>query len=289
MKKVFIFLFAVMMSVSMSAEVLFTEDFTAGIGTSVESNNGWFTPYDGASGVSITNGLEFPDYVMSGVGNAVLLDGNCGQYQPHHSFAEVSQGSVYVSFMFQPFVVGKAGWFFCLRDAYSQSTFNYVARIHLSADGLLGLRFYKTAEAVFDETMPLDGQNTYLVVLKYTIVEGTTTIKYRSTPSILCLLPNLPRRLSVRSPMPKPRTSVRKTSSCAHSMPTHGWYSMVSALPPRGRKPSPHLLRLLRLFRTPNRRTSSAITSLVNPYQIPIMGLLYKGGSKYRRMRIFSL
>ena len=161
-----------MMSVSMSAEVLFTEDFTAGIGTPVESNNGWFTPYDGASGVSITNGLEFPDYVMSGVGNAVLLNGNCGQYQPHHSFAEVSQGSVYVAFMFQPSVVGKAGWFFCLRDAYSQSTFNYVARIHLSADGLLGLRFYKTADTVFDETMPLDGQNTYLVVLKYTIIEG---------------------------------------------------------------------------------------------------------------------
>lgn len=172
MKKVFIFLFAVMMSVSMSAEVLFTEDFSAGVGALVESNNGWFTPYDGASGVSITNGLEFPGYVMSGVGNAVLLDGNCGQYQPHHSFAEVSQGSVYVAFMFQPSVVGKAGWFFCLRDAYSQSTFNYVARIHLSADGLLGLRFYKTADPVFDETMPLDGQNTYLVVLKYTIVEG---------------------------------------------------------------------------------------------------------------------
>lgn len=172
MKKVFIFLFAVMMSVSMSAEVLFTEDFTAGIGTPVESNNGWFTPYGGASGVSITNGLDFPDYVMSGVGNAVLFDGDCGQYQPHHSFAEVSQGSVYVAFMFQPSIIGKAGWFFCLRDAYSQNTFNYVARIHLSTDGLLGLRFYKTADAVFDETMPLDGQNTYLVVLKYTIVEG---------------------------------------------------------------------------------------------------------------------
>lgn len=172
MKKVFMLLFAVMMSVSMSAEVLFSEDFSAGVGTLVENNNGWFTPYDGASGVSITNGLEFPGYVMSGVGNAVLLDGNCGQYQPHHTFAEVSQGSVYVAFMFQPSAVAKAGWFFCLRDAYSQSTFNYVARIHLSADGLLGLRFYKTADTVFDETMPLDGQNTYLVVLKYTIVEG---------------------------------------------------------------------------------------------------------------------
>lgn len=165
-------LFAVMMSVSMSAEVLLSEDFSAGVGTLVESNNGWFMPYDGASGVSITNGLEFSGYVMWGVGNAVLLDGNCGQYQPHHTFAEVSQGSVYVAFMFQPSAVAKAGWFFCLRDAYSQSIFNYVARIHLSADGLLGLRFYKTAEAVFDETMPLDGQNTYLVVLKYTIVEG---------------------------------------------------------------------------------------------------------------------
>ena len=61
-------LFAVMMSVSMSAEVLFSEDFSVGVGTLVESNNGWFTPYDGASGVSITNGLEFPDYVMSGGG-----------------------------------------------------------------------------------------------------------------------------------------------------------------------------------------------------------------------------
>lgn len=124
MKKVLILLFAVMMSVSMSAEVLFSEDFSAGVGTLVESNNGWFTPYDGASGVSITNGLEFPGYVMLGVGNAVLLDGNCGQYQPHHTFAEVSQGSVYVAFMFQPSAVAKPiGSFVCaMRIAKAPST-----------------------------------------------------------------------------------------------------------------------------------------------------------------------
>lgn len=258
-----------MMSVSMSAEVLFSEDFSAGVGTLVESNNGWFTPYNGASGVSITNGLEFPGYVMSGVGNAVLLDGNCGQYQPHHTFAEVSQGSVYVAFMFQPSVVGKAGWFFCLRDAYSQSTFNYVARIHLSADGLLGLRFYKTADAVFDETMPLDGQNTYLVVLKYTIIEGDHNDQISLYAFDTMPAPNLPRRLSVRSPMPKPRTSVRKTSSCAHSMPTHGWYSMVSALPPRGRKPL--LCSLLPCQTIPcNLLTISPIPYLVFPFPLTI-------------------
>ena len=172
MKKQIVLFLALVVSVSVFAEVLFTEDFTNGMGTPVEGYNGWFTPYDGVSSIATSNGLEFAGYAMSGVGNAALLNGKSGQYQPHHSFTEVKEGSLYVAFLFQPTIVAKAGWFFSLRDAYSTSTFNYIARIHISEDGYLGLRFYTTAAAVYDETMPLDGQQPCLVVLKYTINEG---------------------------------------------------------------------------------------------------------------------
>lgn len=172
MKKQIVLLCALVVSATVLADVLFTEDFTTRIGKPVEGNNDWFTPYDGASNIDITNGLEFAGYAMSGVGNAALLNGQSGQYQPHHSFTEVNEGALYVAFMFQPAIVAKAGWFFSLRDAYSTATYNYVGRIHMSAEGYLGLRFYKTADAVYDDTMQLDGQQTYLVVLKYTINKG---------------------------------------------------------------------------------------------------------------------
>lgn len=282
-------LFAVMMSVSMSAEVLFSEEFSVGVGTLVESNNGWFTPYDGASGVSITNGLEFPDYVMSGVGNAVLLNGNCGQYQPHHSFAEVSQGSVYVSFMFQPFVVGKAGWFFCLRDAYSQSTFNYVARIHLSADGLLGLRFYKTAEAGFDETMPLDGQNTYLVVLKYTIVEGD-----HNDQISLYAFDTMPAAEPV-TPLVGPLTDAQAPDICPQNIvlrafDADSWFVLDGI---RVATTWQEAVAALTSALTTVSDTQSTDTQCYNILGQPVSdsyhGLVIQRGSKYRRMRIFSL
>lgn len=172
MKKQIVLFFALVVSATVFAEVLFTEDFTNGMGTPIEGYNGWFTPYDGASSVTLTNGLEFAGYAMSGIGNAALLNGTSGQYQPHHSFTEIKEGTLYVAFMFQPTIVGKAGWFFSLRDAYSTTTYNYIARIHISEEGYLGLRFYKTAAAVYDDTMSLDGEHPCLVVLKYTLREG---------------------------------------------------------------------------------------------------------------------
>ena len=172
MKYLFSLCSILLCAASLSAEVLFTDNFSASVGKVLEGYNEWYTPYNGASSVEITNGLVFPQYAMSDIDNAVLLNGKSGQYQPHHSFAPQSQGSVYMAFMLQPTIVAKSGWFISLRDAYSTTTYNYIARIHLSDQGCLGLRFYKTADAVFDETMPLNGQNTYLVVLKYTIVEG---------------------------------------------------------------------------------------------------------------------
>ncbi len=172
MKHLFSLCSVLLCAASLSAEVLFTDNFSASVGKVLEGYNEWYTPFNGASSVEITNGLVFPQYAMSDIDNAVLLNGKSGQYQPHHSFAPQSQGSVYVAFMLQPTIVAKSGWFLSLRDTFSTTTYNYIARIHLSDQGFLGLRFYSSAEAVYDETMPLDGQKTYLVVLKYTIVEG---------------------------------------------------------------------------------------------------------------------
>lgn len=172
MKRLLLLLGGVLLGCVLRAEVLFVENFETVVGTAVEGYNGWFTHYDGASGMTISTGLEFPNYQMSGIGGAALLDGDCGTYQPHHSFAAVTADTLYVAFLFQPTVVGKKGYFFSLRDTYSNSTFNYIGRVSVSEDSYLGLRFYKTAAEVYDETMPLEQNKVYLIVLKYKIVPG---------------------------------------------------------------------------------------------------------------------
>lgn len=171
-RRLLLSLFFVMMGLIARAEVLLVENFDAAVGTPIDGYNDWFTPYNGVSGITVSSGLEFSNYQMSGVGGAALLDSDCGQYQPHHSFAAVSANSLYVAFLFQPTLVYKGGYFLCLRDTYSLSSFNYIGRVFISEDGYLGLRFSKTAMAVYDETMQLEQNRVYLIVLKYEVIPG---------------------------------------------------------------------------------------------------------------------
>ena len=89
---------------------------------------------------------------------------------PHRAFKQVTEGNVYVAFMLRPFTVYKKGYFLTLRDSDSYS-FNFNGRVSVNESGQLGLTFANNQNAVYADEV-LDGNTTYLVVLKYAIVEG---------------------------------------------------------------------------------------------------------------------
>lgn len=155
------------------AEVLLVENFDYTAGNALTAY-GWTTTYNGGTSVTaITNGLEFDGYAGCGIGNGALISGQDSNNQPHKAFAKQTSGSVYVAFMLQPYTVTKQSYFFSLRDAISINNFNFVGRIYLNEQYQIGLSFYKSSDAapVFD-TQVLDAETVYLVVLKYTMIDG---------------------------------------------------------------------------------------------------------------------
>lgn len=163
----------------LKAEVLKEEAFLYEIGTALESTANWETPWKGASGMTVTNGLEFDGYskIAKAEGEpaegAVALNGECGSYQPHMAFEQVTEGSVYTAFLLYPYANYKTGWLMSYRQepASNTTSFNYVGRVSLDDENKIGLRYFKNAAAVYD-TESLSPSTVYLCVLKYTIVEG---------------------------------------------------------------------------------------------------------------------
>ncbi len=154
------------------AEVLLVEDFDYVAGTPL-SECGWSIPYESRyTATSISNGLSFDGYAGCGIGNGALISGDDGSYQPHKAFAKQTQGAIYVAFMMNPYTVYKDCYFLTLRDAITSPNYNFVARVCLNTSNQIGLAYKAgTTSATFADRV-LDNETTYLVVLKYEIVEG---------------------------------------------------------------------------------------------------------------------
>lgn len=169
-KNIYTFLAMIAMGTAVAgAEVLLEENFDYPQGEFPLEEGGWYTQWGGASSLSIGEGLTFEGYAGSGVGNGVMIDADDSN-NPHRAFKQVTEGNVYVAFMLRPFTVYKKGYFLTLRDSDSYS-FNFNGRVSVNESGQLGLTFANNQNAVYADEV-LDGNTTYLVVLKYTIVEG---------------------------------------------------------------------------------------------------------------------
>lgn len=154
------------------AEVLLEENFDYPLGEFPLAEGGWYTQWGGASSLSIGEGLTFEGYAGSGVGNGVAINTD-DDNNPHRAFKQITEGNVYVAFMLRPLAAYKKGYFLTLRDekVNDYSSFNFNGRVSVNEDGQLGLTFANNQNAVYADEV-LDGNTTYLVVLKYTIVEG---------------------------------------------------------------------------------------------------------------------
>lgn len=169
-KNIYTFLAMIAMGTAVAgAEVLLEENFDYPQGEFPLAEGGWYTQWGRASSLSIGEGLTFEGYAGSGVGNGVAINTDDSN-NPHRAFKQVTEGNVYVAFMLRPFTVYKKGYFLTLRDSDSYS-FNFNGRVSVNESGQLGLTFANNQNAVYADEV-LDGNTTYLVVLKYTIVEG---------------------------------------------------------------------------------------------------------------------
>lgn len=175
MKKIIICLF-LCLPFAVNAEVLFSDDFEYADGSVLTVNKEWFLQWGGESSMAIvTPGLEFGTYPCNAA-HGLLIEGDVTNDMPHHAFEQVKNGDVYVSLLLEPTFVTKSGYFLTLRDEKANNTaYNYCGRIYAGVDeeynNIVGLRFFKKADAVFADKI-LDSDKTYLVVMRYHIVQG---------------------------------------------------------------------------------------------------------------------
>lgn len=172
-KNIYTFLAMIAMGTAVAgAEVLLEENFDYPQGEFPLETGVWYTQWGGASSLSIGEGLTFEGYAGSGVGNGVVIDADDSN-NPHRAFKQVTEGNVYVAFMLRPFTAYKKGYFLTLRDEKVNDyySFNFNGRVSVNESGQLGLTFANNQNAVYADEV-LDGNTTYLVVLKYAIVEG---------------------------------------------------------------------------------------------------------------------
>lgn len=179
MKKINILLIAlVALAAAAQAEVLFTEDFEYPDGSVLTVNPDWFLQWGGDTHMPIVSpGLTMTGYTAASNDKALLIEGDYSNDMPHHAFTQVTTGDVFVALLYEPTFVTKPGYFLTLRDEKANnSAYNYCGRIYAGVDDnynpTIGLRFFKKAAAEFAD-LQLEETKTYLVVMRYHIVEGS--------------------------------------------------------------------------------------------------------------------
>ena len=119
----------------------------------------------------VVPGLSFTGYPLSGIGGAALLDNN-GE-DVNRIFPSQSSGAVYVSFLTKVDAVS-AGHFLHLGQTTIGTTF--FGRVSIAAGTGSNFKFglAKYTEAAVTTTTEYLTGTTYLIVLKYNIVDGAT-------------------------------------------------------------------------------------------------------------------
>lgn len=152
--------------------------------------NGWFAHSAGATNpISVNNGglsWATTTYIGSGVGNAALVD-NTGSDENKPLDGNLSTGSVYASFLFRvntEITTANDDYFFHFvkysdetTPVYTSTNTAFRARTFVlpgttPTQFKLGLTFNATTVAATDVSADLNLLQTYLVIVKYTFVDG---------------------------------------------------------------------------------------------------------------------
>ena len=176
MKKLYLFLFVFMSCTAFAQAPLATEDFNYTAGDALTAH-GWAAHSGGTTNpVSVTSpGLTFTGYVGSGIGLAAGVN-NTGQDVNKLFTAQTTPVSVYTSFMVNATLnTGFGGYFFHYFDPTANTAFR--ARTFIKpVTGKMQIGFSFNASLAQD-SLPnalLNFGETYLFVVKYTVVDGAT-------------------------------------------------------------------------------------------------------------------
>ena len=173
MKKFYFLAFLCFSGATFAQSPLLGEDFDYPAGDAL-TDHGWLN-HSGTTGpILVTSpGLTFTGYVGSGIGLAAGL--NSTTQKVNKSFGAQTSGSVYASFIVNATVTATAGdCFFHIFDPLQAASVMrgkvYLANGSTTGKMKLGLAFSSTSPTYY--ATELDFGTTYLVVLKYIIIDG---------------------------------------------------------------------------------------------------------------------
>lgn len=173
MKKIYTLLCLFISSMAFAQAPLMIEDFNYTLGDLLTAH-GWSAHSGTTNFVSVTSpGLTFAGYVGSNIGLAAGVN-NTGQ-DVNKLFAERTSGSIYVSFLVNaPANTAAGGYFFHFFDPTASTAFRARTYITPSTGKMrIGFSFNASTEQASSTTL-LNFGETYLFVVKYTIIDGTT-------------------------------------------------------------------------------------------------------------------
>ncbi|NVN95545.1 MAG: T9SS type A sorting domain-containing protein [Bacteroidetes bacterium] len=168
----------VLMSITLNAQVLLNEQFNYSIGDTVTSH-GWNEHGNlGVNKILVTNGNLYYSHYFTPIGQSALLSSAGGQ-DINHTFTTQTSGSVYAAMLINVSSVSSSttgDHFF----HFLKGTTTFTGRVYIKRDATdttlfkLGiLKGSNTANIVFSPAL-LSVNTTHLIVLKYTIITGTT-------------------------------------------------------------------------------------------------------------------
>ena len=174
MKKIYLFVFLSISSLTFAQSPLLTEDFNYTVGDAL-TLHGWAIHSGTSNPVVVTSpGLSFTGYVGSGIGLSTGLN-NTGDDENKSFGAQTAAGSIYASFLVNiPTNTATSSYFFHFLDPNAVT--NHRARVFITPQSgqiAVGFSFNASAAQATSPTL-LNFGETYLFVVKYTIVDGAT-------------------------------------------------------------------------------------------------------------------
>ena len=153
---------------------LLVENFDYTIG-SLLTENGWTAHSTNTNTLEVASGLTFDGYTGSGIGGAANLESGITGEDVHRTFEAQTSGTVYTAFLVNVSVASTTGDYIFHLGATTIST-NFRGRVYVKKDADNNLYFgvaQSTSTPVYT-TSTYSLNTTYLVVLKYSFVEGAT-------------------------------------------------------------------------------------------------------------------
>lgn len=176
MNKIFTFLILIIIISSARSQTILTEDFDYPISENLENIEAWKnTGINSTYDITISGpGLNYPNYIGSGKGNAVQITNSGEGDVAYRSFDSIiTRGSVYMSFMFRidslPASVTQG---YCIGLNPSGPSTNINTRLFIKR---LNSNLFQLGTSKFFLSLGIDTfkiKTTYLIVLKYSFIEG---------------------------------------------------------------------------------------------------------------------